>query len=400
MQAQAGMLGVGSHREACGSNCIGPKGGNHMPPPPLPTFAEVVDLAPDAVFLIDVSGSIVYANRCVMHQFGVEPAAILGQAIETLIPECYRAWHAAHWQAYDRALRKRPMGDVHMTLMGRHSDGHEFPVDVHLAPMERAGQRWTLAVVRDATEQHHILSEVRAARRAAEEVARVKGEFLGFAAHDLSQPVQTLELLINAMEPRVRQCPDIAKLSALATISLARMRELLKMLLEISRIESGTLQIHEQPVQIAEIFEYLDRQFGPLARAKALAFVTEPCAHIVNADPALLRGMLSNLVANAIRYTPRGEVRLHSTLNADGRLHLAVRDTGIGIPSEHLQTIFEDFRRLETAEHTAADGFGLGLGIVRRISTLLGFPISVQSTVGLGSTFSIEIPPAKFFCVA
>lgn len=400
MQAQARMLGMGSHREAFGSSCIGPKRGSHVPPPPLPTFAEVIDLAPDPVLLVDASGSIVYANRRVMHQFGVEPAAILGQAIETLIPEQHRLWHATHREVKDRAPRMRPMGDVHMTVTGRNADGREFPIDVHLALIDHAGQRWTLAVIRDATEQHRILNEVRTARRAAEEVARVKGEFLGLAAHDLSQPVQTLELMLNAMESRVRQWPDIAELSSLATASLARMRELLKMLLEISRIESNTLRIQEQPVQIAEIFEYLDRQFGPLARAKALAFVIEPCAHIVEADPALLRGMLSTLVANEIRYTSRGEVRLHSTLNAAGRLCLAVRDTGIGIPGNHLQTIFEDFRRLEAAERIAGDGFGLGLGIVRRISTLLGFPITVQSTVGRGSTFGIEIPPAKVFCVA
>lgn len=400
MQAQARMLGVGSNREAYGSSRVGLEGGSHVPPPPLPTFDELVNLAPDPVLLVDASGLIAYANRRVTHQFGLQPAVILGHAIETLIPEHHRAWNAAHREVNDRAPRTRQKCDVNMTVMGRHADGREFPIDVHLAPIEHAGQCWTLAVIRDATEQHRVLNEARAARRAAEETARAKGEFLGLAAHDLSQPVQALELMISAIESRVRQWPDLAELSSLATASLARMRELLKMLLEISRIESETLRIQEQPVQIAEMFEYLDRQFGPLARARALAFLIEPCAHIVEADPALLRGMLSNLVANAIRYTPRGEVRLQSTLNADGRLCLAVRDTGIGIPSDHLQTIFEDFRRLEAAEHIAGDGFGLGLGIVRRISTLLGFPITVQSTVGRGSTFGIEIPPAKVLCAA
>ena len=400
MQAQGLMLGqLGLNREAFAADWSRPTEASHGTPP-LPAFADVVDSAPDTVLLIDAGGSISYANRHVLHQFGVEPAALLGQTIETLIPERYRVRHAAYWQAYDRAPRLRSVGEGHMTLMGRHADGREFPVDVHLAPIERSGQRWTLAVVRDATEQHRILDEVRAARRAAEEVARVKGEFLSFAAHDLSQPVQTLELMINAIEARTRHSEEMAELSALATISLARMRELLKMLLEISRIESGTLQIHQQPVPVAEIYEYLERQFGPIARAKALAFVTEPCAHIVETDPALLRGMLSNLVANAIRYTPRGEVRLHSTTGAEGKLCLAVCDTGIGIPSEHLKTIFEDFRRLDASKNTAGDGFGLGLGIVRRLSNLLGFPVTVQSTVGRGSTFGIEIPPANVFRAA
>jgi two-component system CheB/CheR fusion protein len=254
-----------------------------------------------------------------------------------------------------------------------------------------------MAVVRDATEQVRMLEEVRAAKRAAEEMARVKGEFLGFAAHDLSQPVQTLELMINAIEQRARESSEFAELSAFATISVARMRELLRMLLEISRLDSGALQVHEEPVQIAEIFAYLERQFGPIARAKALDFVTEPSSHLVEADPTLLRGMLSNLVSNAIRYTPRGEVRLQSGVGADGALSLAVRDTGIGIRTDQLQTIFQDFRRLEEAERMAGEGFGLGLGIVRRLSSLLRFSVTVQSSVARGSTFRVDIPAAKVY---
>jgi signal transduction histidine kinase len=152
-----------------------------------------------------------------------------------------------------------------------------------------------------------------------------------------------------------------------------------------------------EPVRVADICDDLERQFGPVAQAKALRFVREPCAHIVQADPTLLRGLLSNLVANAIRYTPQGEVGVQCVAFPDGGLRLAVQDTGIGIPGDQLQTIFEDFRRLEEARHSCREGFGLGLGIVRRLSTLLGFPVTVESTVGRGSVFGVEIPPAKVY---
>jgi signal transduction histidine kinase len=256
-------------------------------------------------------------------------------------------------------------------------------------------------------ENSTTVAEAQAAQRAAETLVRVKSEFLSLAAHDLSQPVQSLELVINAIGNALvvpAECgsrmAEISRLSAQANAALARMRELVRMLLEIARLESGTACVHAKPVSVSEIFSYLERQFAPLAGARALAFETESSDHLIDTDPTLLRGMLANLLANALRYTQRGEVRLESAPAADGRLHLLVRDTGIGIPQSELASIFEDFRRLDEAERLTSEGFGLGLGLVRRLSSLLGFPVHVESAVGRGSTFAIEIPPAKVLCLA
>ena len=366
----------------------------------LPGFAEVVEQAPDAIVLVDMTGAIVYANRRVAHLFGIAPANLIGQSIETLIPERFRAKHAGYRQTYAREPRVRPMGDTRLQLAGRRADGSELPVDIHLAPIQSDGQHWTLAVIRDATERYRFVDELQQARRAAEEVARAKGEFLAMAAHDLSQPEQTLEFVISAIERGRMQPSELTELAALASTSLARMRELLKMLIEISRLESGTMNVIEEPIRVADIYDDLARQFGPAAQAKALRFVKQPCAHIVQTDPALLRGLLANLVSNAIRYTAQGEVGIQCVAGADGGLRLAVRDTGIGIPGDQLQAIFEDFHRLEEGRQSQQDGFGLGLGIVRRLSMLLGFPVTVDSTVGRGSTFGVEIPPAKVYLTA
>jgi signal transduction histidine kinase len=252
-----------------------------------------------------------------------------------------------------------------------------------------------------------VIAEAQAAQHAAEALVRVKSEFLCLAAHDISQPVQSLELVINAMGQALAaptECgsklAEISRLAAQANVALARMRELVRMLLEIARLESGTVRVHAEPVPVTEVFGYLERQFAPLARARALAFETESADHLVETDPTLLRGMLANLLANALRYTQRGEVRLASVPAGDGRLHLLVRDTGIGIPRSELASIFEDFRRLDEAERLTSEGFGLGLGLVRRLSGLLGLPVHVDSAIGRGSTFAIEIPPAKVLCLA
>ena len=361
----------------------------------LPAFAEVIEQAPDAVLLVDATGTILYANRRVADLFGIAPAALLGRPVELLIPEPLRQRHSGHRSQYTRDPKIRPMGNSRLTLSGLRVDGRAFPVDIHLAPILSDGNDWTLAVIRDASERHRVLDELQRAKQMAEEITRMKGEFLALAAHDLIQPQQTLELVISAIERSVPVGSDIAQLAVRASASLARMRELLKMLMEISRLESRTMQVIDEPVQVAELFSDIDRQFAPTARAKALLFGIDPCSHIVETDPRLLRGMLSNLVANAIRYTPEGEVSVRCVAPADGSLRLAISDTGIGIPGDQLQAIFEDFHRLEEGRRVDREGFGLGLGIVRRLSSLLGFPITVQSTVGRGSTFGIEIPAVK-----
>lgn len=371
-----------------------------MTPTPLPEFAEIVRQAPDAVILVDQSGCIAYANDRVAHLFGRSSAELAGQPIEILIPDRLREGHGVHRQAYARAPRIRPMGDSREPLIGLRADGGEFPVDIHLAPIESDGRRWMLAVVRDATARHRFLEELRAARRASEAATRIKGEFLAMAAHDLSQPLQTLELIVGSIDRRGAAGPRSMEFATEAAAQLARMRELVRMLSDISGMESGAREVVAEPVSVAEIFANLARQFEPVAQAKALGFSADPSGHVVETDPALLRGMLSNLVSNAIRYTPAGHVAVRCVVPADGGLKLAVADTGIGIPQDQLGSIFADFHRLAEARRLNQDGFGLGLGIVRRLSALLELPVTVESTPGRGSTFMVEIPRGKILRAA
>lgn len=368
--------------------------------PTLPTFAAVIEQAPDGVVLLDDGGLIVYANARISGLFGFAPADLMGRPIEVLIPERFHHQHVGHRGTYLQHPRVRPMGEPRVLFLGRRVGGTEFPVEIHLAPIEIDAQQWTIAFIRDATERQTILDELTRSRQAAQEVAQVKGEFLSLAAHDLSQPIQTLELVISALERRTDLPSEFVELAALASTSLVRMRELLKMLLDISRVESGTIQVIEQPVQVADICNDLERQFGPIARAKALQLRSAPCSRIIETDPTLLRGILSNLVANATRYTSRGEVFIECTTLSDGSVRVAVHDTGIGIPQEQLHSIFEDFYRGAEAKRAHRGGFGLGLGIVRRLSTLLGFPVTVDSEVGRGSTFAVQIPRNKVFSIA
>ena len=361
----------------------------------LPPFSDLIAQAPDGVVIVNTAGTIVFANARMTDLFGFAPGELVGKPIETLLPARFRHQHTGHRVHYSASPRVRSMGDARSVFLGARADGSEFPVEIHLATIQRDSQSWTAAFVRDASEHQLIRDELDRSRQAAEEVARLKGEFLRLAAHDLSQPVQTLEFVVSSIQKQADLPGDAATLAGVASSSLTRMRELLKMLLDISRIESGTIQVMELPIQVADILGDLERQFGPNARAKNLAFTTRPCARVLATDPALLRAILSNLTANAIRYTPRGEVSIDCVPVDDGGVRFAIQDTGIGIPPEKTQVIFNDFYRSADAETTSHDGFGLGLGIVRRLSTILGFPVTVESVVGRGSTFAVHVPKEK-----
>ena len=360
----------------------------------LPDLGALLDQAPCAVVLLEAGGKIAFANRRIQSLFDLAPGGAIGRALQDLMRDGDRLQAVVVRLADFNASRFRPGEEVRTTLTGLRGDGDEFPVDVHLSSVRQGARCWVLAVLRDATESSRMLSQLQIAKQEAETIARAKGEFLSYAAHDLTQPVQALELAMDSIRHKIPALSAAAELTT-ASDSVVRMRELLKMLLEISRIESGTVRVEEEPVAIAEMFECLERQFGAAARAKGLTFTCAASGHVIETDAVLLRSLLGNLLGNAVRYTLAGEVRLAAQSRPDGGLSLEVCDTGIGIPSAELNRIFEDFQRLEEAQRVTREGFGLGLGIVRRLSCLLGLAVTVCSTLGRGSTFSIEIPSSK-----
>jgi two-component system, sensor histidine kinase len=231
--------------------------------------------------------------------------------------------------------------------------------------------------------------------RLAEQAARTEGEFVSMAAHELSQPLQTLELAWSAVQRHAPSDAEFGELTQLATTSLSRMRELVRKLLDISRVESGSVRVEEECTSVRQICEDLERRFAPVANKKGLAFRCRPCPAAIETDPILLHGILSNLVTNAIRYTSQGEVLIECRFAPDHGLDLAVHDTGIGIPARELKNVFRDFYRSEEAQEMAPEGVGLGLGVVQRLSKLLVLPVTVHSKPGIGSTFIVHVPARK-----
>lgn len=161
-------------------------------------------------------------------------------------------------------------------------------------------------------------------------------------------------------------------------------------LLDISKLESGKAAVSVGAVNLDRLLRTLAEEFAPMAAAKGLALKVVPCGVVVESDPAYLRRILQNLIGNAIRYTASGRV-LAGARRRGGLVRLEVWDTGPGIPEEAQNDIFKEFHRLN-ARASASEGMGLGLAIVECACALLGHPLGLNSVVGRGTCFMVQVP--------
>ena len=365
-------------------------------PPELARVA--LQSAPDAMIIVNALGTIVFVNAQMGALFGCVRGELVGQCIESLLPEGLHRAHAVLRTRYMRRAQRRPMG-MGLELRARRRDGSEFPVEIRLSPLAWAGATLVAAAIRDASERKRIESELLAARAAAEEARasavradHTKSRFLATASHDLRQPLQTLALLNGALR---RTVTDAEAAGALVQQeqAIAAMSRLLSALLDISKLESGAIQPVPADFSVAELFEELDREFTALAARKGLSLEVTAAREVGHSDAALLEQLLRNLLSNAIKYTRAGGVTLRCAREPHALLRIEVRDTGIGIPAEQLSRIYDEFYQIRTGDGPH-DGYGIGLTIVRRIVDLLGLRLEVSSRVGEGSSFAVLLPAA------
>jgi PAS domain S-box-containing protein len=370
-------------------------------PPDLARAA--LDAAPDAMLIIDASGIIRFANQQVSALFGYAHDEIIGQSIEKLMPERFRARHVGHREHYVSTVRVRPMG-AGLDLFGRRRNGTEFPVEISLSPIEDVGRTLVAAAIRDVTDRKRVESELIMARETAE-AARVladqaresadranrgKSRFLATASHDLRQPLQTLGLLNGALRRRATDHHAIEALSQQEQ-AIGAMSRLLNALLDISKLESGAIRPEPTDFTVAAIFEEMRMEFASIAANKGLRLEVESCLDAVYSDPSLVEQILRNLVSNAVKYTREGWVRLRC-LHEASLVRIEVLDSGVGIPPDQLPYIYDEFYQVGVPTNSSRDGYGLGLSIVQRLVKLLTLKLDVRSEVGRGSAFSLVLP--------
>ncbi len=270
--------------------------------------------------------------------------------------------------------------------------------------MLRNSEQLRMVVLRDIRDRREaqarieeLITGLRAQKDRAEAADRAKSVFLAAASHDLRQPIHALGLFLTALRS-MAQAPavpshEIADICRRMQTSLDSLGQLLNMLLDVSRLDANAVQIVREPTELAALLDELGQEFGPLAHEKGLQLRVVPTDLWVDTDPTVLRRILANLLSNAVRYTPRGRVLLGCRRRGSD-VEIQVWDSGIGIPAEQREAIFEEFYQVgqSAAQHHEAHGLGLGLPIVKRSAHLLQAPLDLHSQPGLGSMFSIRLP--------
>ncbi|MEO6024014.1 MAG: hybrid sensor histidine kinase/response regulator [Burkholderiales bacterium] len=235
-----------------------------------------------------------------------------------------------------------------------------------------------------------LVDELTEQKETAIKANLAKTRFLASASHDLRQPMHTVGLLVALLRNRGGRDEDDCIIEKIHG-AIQAMENLFTGLLDISKLDAGMVKANLESFPIATVFDSMHVNFIPQAEEKKLRLTIVPSSATVQSDAVILERIVANLVANAIRYTPRGRILLGCRRHG-AFLAIQVCDTGIGIPNDKMSEIFQEFVQLTNPERDRTKGLGLGLSIVKRSADLLGHGIEVKSQPGKGSCFSVTVP--------
>jgi two-component system CheB/CheR fusion protein len=351
---------------------------------------HLLQFSPDALIVVDAQGHILFANATMRALFGYSREQLIGQPIEMLLPERFRLRHGAHIAGFMKDPTNREMAARTIDLFAQRQDGSEFSAGIRLAVFHDDRKIYVAAAIRDMTERRAINEALIAAREEADRANSAKTRFLATASHDLRQPLQTIRLFNASMLTMTQHLPELNELLRKQEQAINGASRLLNALLDITRLESGATEPQLAPVAMQAILTDLAREFEPLAAAKHLQLKIPESPTVINTDRILFTQLLQNLLGNALKYTESGSVEIILNIDADA-LALDVKDSGVGIPEDKLDRIFDEYYQVDP-QGTQRSGVGLGLAIVREVSRLLGYSVAVSSQLNSGTRVRVRIP--------
>jgi PAS domain S-box-containing protein len=375
-------------------------------------FRKLLEAAPDAILEVNQEGRITLLNEAVERMFGYSHDELLGLSVDQLVPAAMRGGHGQHRTAYANRPKTRPMG-TGLELQGQRKDGSLFPVEISLSPNWIEGSLHVIASVRDITERKTVEDRIRALReqytaeltikneqlearnREVERANRQKNEFLASMSHELRTPLHTIigfsELLTEQLEGPLGEKQQ--RFVGHILQDARHLLELINEILDISKIESGRLELKRESFDFSQCLEEVLAGIRHQAATKNITLENQNRFHdSLYADRLRVKEILYNLLSNAVKFTPEGGRVWVEAFSEGDTLHVSVSDTGIGIPEEEHPSIFEKFYQVGDAAGGVREGTGLGLPITKHLVELHGGAINVESRPGQGSSFRMTFP--------
>ena len=357
----------------------------------------------DGIITFSESGIIEEFAANAEHIFGYSPDEVIGQNISLLMPESVR------WLQDDYLLRVSKDPTVsgvsgEREIAGRHKDGNTFPLALAVSEMMLGGKRHFTCMVRDITRRKRIYQELIAAKHEAEQASQAKSYFLANMSHEIRTPMNAIigfsDLCLETQLTSVQR-DYLEKVSLSANSLLGIINDIL----DFSKIESGKLDMEKAPFNLDDVLRGVATILSILSEEKRLEFLIDEehgIPQVLIGDSLRLGQVLNNLANNAVKFTEAGEVAIQISIEsmtpsqgeAYGQvtLRFTVRDTGIGMTPEQIETLFQSFSQADVSTTRKYGGTGLGLAISKRLVELMGGRIWVESTPGKGSLFAFDIP--------
>ena len=372
--------------------------------------------AAEGLVVVDAKGAILMHNPRLNAMFGYDEGELVGASVEVLLPDAVRKRHVDHRDAYDKKPVQRSMG-MGMDLWGKRKDGTVLPVEVSLNHFTVDGMRYVMGLVTDITLRHKAEEElhrtnqqleerveqrttelreaehsVREALEKERELHALKSRFVAMASHEFRTPLSTIMSSVDLIG-RYTETTEDEKVAKHVTRIKGKVREMTAMLnefLSIERIELGQVNVNLAEFDIVHhCIEQIEELRGLAKPGQSIDYDHSGDERTITSDRAMLGHVITNLVTNAVKYSPEQAPIELSTRIGNGMLTITVEDRGMGIPKEDQQHLFERFFRGSNV--MTVQGTGLGLHIVKRYLDLLGGTISFVSEPGR-TVFTVQLP--------
>ncbi len=356
-------------------------------------FQRLLESAPDAFMLVDKNGRIKIVNSQTQKLFGYTSAELLGQQVETLMPESFRGRHAGHRRNFMSSPRTCQMGEG-LELFGQRKDGSQFQVEISLSPIEMEGETHVIAAIRDVTEkkqrQRELLRLNQELKSQTEQLEAVNKELEAFSysvSHDLRAPLRGIDGFSLALMEDYDDKIDESGKDFLRRIRAAtqRMGLLIDDLLKLSRFTRSEMQF--QSLDLSAMLKKSARELQKSDPHRIVSFEIEE-GLTATGDPRLVQVVLDNLLQNAWKYTakhPSARIQFGRQRQPDGRAAFFIRDDGSGFDMAYSGKLFGIFQRLHTSDEF--EGTGVGLATVKRIINRHGGQVWAEGKIEKGATF-------------
>ena len=345
----------------------------------LKDFLSAIQASPNGVVLLDENFQIEWCNQTAAFQLGIEPERDIAQRIGNLVRD----------PIFSAYMTTSDVSEP-IVIEGRGKNPN-MPLRISIQ-RHPYGEGKQLLITRDVT----VVEQAEAMRR----------DFVANVSHEIRTPLTVLAGFVETLQTLKLSQQEQDNYLALMATQAQRMQSLVDDLLTLSRLEGSPIPGFSSHITLSHLMDACQSEAQQLSKllfqekiAQVIVFETDPAIqnYLVLGEPRELQSALSNLVSNAVRYTPQGgRIDVQAFISADGNLNLQVKDTGPGIPPEHLPRLTERFYRVDRSRSRESGGTGLGLAIVKHVMQRHGGQLQIASIAGQGSCFNLNFPPTRW----